>query len=332
MTVRYLMMALFVSTGANAWAQQCPSPPTAIDPSIDVGYEFNKKDKTYTYTYKIRNGNRAQVEIFLIQLGLSQETEIVVVPKDWRVKYQQSQADGKKLLMFSSSINSLGRGSSEFVYKIRSTLRPGHVQYFMEGSPQDALPSITVNGDDEVAVTCPGFYTEKTAEEERVTGYTIGPVAADQLDVNLKLKVKKDRAPKGWDDEQDNPEISAIDKGKVEVLMTAEKDVDLSKVDLQSIRFGPAKIVPLTAKYGTKGEHCSHWKKRPASGRQYIWMEFNLADLQIRCDIDKALFLTAKAGTQKVYGASSIKPVLCDKDIWKQMAKDRKWNSSHDTH
>lgn len=112
--------------------------------------------------------------------------------------------------------------------------------------------------------------------------------------------------------------------------MYGAKDLDLSRVDLKSIQFGPAKAKPISLKVVTKGSHFKHWRKKPDDKNKMIWLEFNLADLQIRCHLDKALFLKAKAGDKSILGAVAIKPVICDPKIWKQMGIERKWSQKPD--
>jgi hypothetical protein len=190
-----------------------------------------------------------------------------------------------------------------------------------------------MNDDTGEVQECPGFYYDApTTLQGMVTGVTTGPVSESQTDLKMRMIVIRDKSKKAPVDE-DEPIVSPLEKGKVEVVIFSDKEegVDVSKIDTKSVKFGPGEATPLKSRLLPSNEH-KRWrfpffKKLP----RILWMEFNLADLKIRCDLDKALFLKGKMGdvtkpeTQTdVYGTIKMKPTICTPDIWKKMRAERR--------
>lgn len=337
--IAYILITIICGTESRA---ACPLPRTAIDFNIEPKYEYNKSSNSYVYTYKVTNGSQSKLNVSWFQIEGSEAAEVLKLPsKWWSYKFEPKEGRQPSTISFSAigANNTIKPSSQPHIFQIRSKLRPGITPYYAEGAPNfgegsssGELKAVTINGDEEAAPDCPGFYiNSKTILEQMQTGLTIGPVPDTQVDVKLKMKVLKDNPPKNWNEEAENPEISSIDKGKVELLLYADNKFDISKVDLKSIQFGPAKASPKQAKIASMGE-VNSWKSKPHGKNKLVWMEFNLADLQVRCDVDNALFLRAKAGDKDIVGAVKMKPVICTPKIWKQMGIERKWPQTPEAH
>lgn len=118
--------------------------------------------------------------------------------------------------------------------------------------------------------------------------------------------------------EEPDIQILPIDTGKIQVMLFGSHELDVTKIDLSSLVFGQVEAKPLKTvilndfrdKDGEldDNEIKDHIKKNNV---QHLLMEFNLDDVDIRCDTDRALFLKGKIGTKDLYGAVRIKNGSC---------------------
>ena len=323
---------LIINVVTPALMGACPTPPTAISPELSVKSSFDKKTSLYTYTYNLSNGPTAKTVISRFMIAVPADTQVTAAPVDWNKKIVPAKGSFPAYAQFSSGTEDIAPRAAVGGFSLTSKMPPGLVQYFAEGDPSDLPKATTVNKDDEVPESCPGFYySEKSVLDEMPTGQTQGPVSSSQVELKIFMKLKRERPVRNEDDENENLEISSTEKGVIEVVAFPTSKFDLTKTDLASIRFGPGKAAPTKAELvSPKGWPASWRRKADMTQPKLIVLEFKLSDLQIRCDVDHSLFLTATAGASQLIGSSKVRPVTCSKEIWRQMGIDRKWPKLRD--
>lgn len=322
----FKLMMLFFLEAQTALAN-CPTSPVDIAPEVKVDYSFDKKSQDYIYNYKIQNASTAKTSLRLFEIESPLTATAIQLPTDWDMEFQAAFSNEPSTITLSTSFNEIAPGKS-LEFKFKSKLGPGPVKYYALGRSSGQLKAITVNGDNEVAPICPGFFTEDSSVvRSRVSGVVIGPVPANQVEAKLKMKLLKEKPRKGEDDEADEPEVSPADEGTVELVLRHADGVDLSAVDLSSITFGPYETSPVSSELILGDQKIKHWRNKPHE-KKLIIMKFKLSDLKIRCELDRALLFKANAGDKKLVGAVMIKPKICDKNLMeihsKRLKMDKK--------
>ncbi|MEK6628764.1 MAG: hypothetical protein AABY53_09070 [Bdellovibrionota bacterium] len=193
------------------------------------------------------------------------------------------------------------------------------IQNFRTVIPKDELEKLF----DEGIVNCPGYFDSSLdVDNPRDTGLimvTIGPVPPTRITAKLRMRKIKDKKWRGSPTtEEPNIQILPIDTGKIEVMLFGSHDLDVKKIDLASLTFGqgnakPLKTVIINDFSDKDGEVDDddikeHIKKNNV---RHLLMEFNLDDVDIRCDAERALFLNGKIGTKDLFGAVKIKHGSC---------------------
>jgi len=314
--MKYITHLLTASTiyFAHTALAACPAPPTAIEPIVKVDHQFDKKSQDHIYTYTLTNGPSAKTTIWMFKVESPEGAMPINLPSKWKMRFQGPPTYSPSVISITTSFNKVvPGGKAEF--KLKSKLGPGPTKFFSLGTASDQLKAITVNNDDEVAPVCPGFFMEEIDPSMAwVSGVVIGPVSANQVTAKLKMKLLKDKPQKGEDNEAEEPEISPADDGMIELILHQAEGVDLSAVDLSSIKFGPYETSPLSSEFLQDDKKMNNWRNKP-SEKKFIVMKFKLSDVKIRCDIDKALLFKANAGDKKLVGAVNIKPKVCDNKL-----------------
>lgn len=318
MNFKFLFFIILICKSSYPSAQECPTPPTAIDPKVESAVRFDNKKNEYIYTYKVRNGSSAKVGLYLLSVESKEAVTAVQMPPKWRSSFDPAESSLPSRFSLMSGTSELNPNAKELTFVVKSKLPPGLTKYYAEGQASGQLKAVTINGDDEATPDCPGFFTEESSNlKQMVQGVTTGPVALNQKEAKIKMKLHRKDYHKKFDDEEDEPEISPADKGNVELLIYDIEKTDLSEVDLKSITFGPYSTSPYHAELISNHSKLSHWRKKPNTSGKYIQALFKLDELKIRCDLDNALVLNAKAGEKLIVGSLKMKNKKCDKLLMK---------------
>lgn len=332
------MAILIIFNLSISWAQttvNCPIPPTAISPVVSVNIKYDKKKGVYQYQYKVENKSDAQVAIAAFRLKTNATMISGNAPKFW--KYGGYSDHNKNINWSNPGIvdnKDILPGKYLAGFELTSAVQPGLVRLSVIGMPGD-LPTVASDTigeaeDESEFYTCPGFYTGLDSE---VTLATLGPRPSNQIDVKLRLKKMKDKKWRGRYDGEAELDITPLETGKIQVILFDDKDIDTSKIDLTSLEFGHGKAKPVKTYFMNEFkddtddvEIKEHLK---IHNRNHLVMEFELEDVDIRCDIDRALFLTGKIADQNLMGAVKIKHTLCDEKTFNKPRKQKKPNSKN---
>lgn len=323
----------------NAYEIVCPKIPyTAISVEIIPKVSFNKKTALYKYEYIFKNDISSQLPIELLRMSTNQNVQSAKATHHWDVSFDNIDIEMLWSAMPDPELDSLiSPGKSISGFEFESPNPPGPIKYAVGGWKDILVRSnfpriIFAPGEkekyahDEIEANCPGENFEDRLAE--VIGITTGPIRPDTIIGKLRLRKINEKKWHGKHDEK-NPtmEISSLDTGKIQLMLFDDKDIDVSKIDLASIKFGPGEAMPVKTEFTQyvddekDSEIVDHLKKH---NKSHLLMEFNFAALKVECDIDHALFLNAKLGDKKLFGAVKIKPASC-RDVHKiKTEKDKK--------
>ncbi|MEK6628346.1 MAG: hypothetical protein AABY53_06950 [Bdellovibrionota bacterium] len=332
--MKYLIVGLtfFQLQVAMAATIKCPTPPTAINPEIVAKDSFDKKTGLYKYQYTIYNKADVKVPIRQVAIKIYKPVENIKSPQFWKSKGYIE--DKNKIFWNNSSLTPklIESGQSLSGFEFTSSDPPGLVRFYAYGKP-DGLPTAVLDTEEEgeVDVVCPGFFYDGDASD--VTLVTTGPLPPNQVDVKLRMRKLKDKKWQGKHNDEAKLEVSPLDTDKVQVILFDDKNIDTSKINLSSLEFGFGKAKP-TKTYFLKdfNDDCDdeikeHVKKHKAS---HLVMEFNLVDVDVRCDVDRVLYLTGKIDSRNLFGAVKIKHSICDKKTFYK--KEKKSNDHSKKH
>lgn len=334
--MKYLILGLlFQMQMVSAGTIKCPTPPTAIEPDIQANANFDKKTGLYKYQYTVSNKSDAKVPIRQVSIKTFGPVENVKAPALW--EYSGYSADNKKIFwsyeVFKKSLIKPGEALSGFEFTSKEP--PGLVKFYAYGKPdgiQTVIAGTPGEEENESEFICPGFFYD--GFESDVTLVTLGPLPLNQVDVKLRMKKLNDKKWQGKHDDEAKLEVSPLDLDKVQVILFDDKEIDTSKIKLDSLEFGFGKAKPTKTYFISdfKGEADDeikeHVKKHRAS---HLVMEFDLAAVNVRCDVDRALFLTGKIDSRNLLGAVKIKHSVCDmKNFDKHPKKEKGQKKSKD--
>ncbi len=315
---KIILMSIFLSTLLlQAKTIQCPVPPTSINPEVISKVNFDKKTGMYKYQYTIKNKSDSKLPISDWRLKTFGDVQNAKSPAFW--EYLGFLKETNKISWSNIGITDnkdILPGASLSGFEFTSPNHPGIIKFYAVGMP-NSLPTVIADNpgdsEDEADFSCPGFFQD--GFESDVTLATTGPLPPNQVDV--KLRIKKSNAKKwfGKNDADAELEISPLDKDKIQIILFDDKDVDTSKINLATLEFGFGKAKPTKTffvkdfKDDFDSEIKDHVKKHTASN---LMMEFNLVDVNVRCDIDRYLFLSGKIDSRNLFGAVKIKHSACD--------------------
>lgn len=323
--VNTIIVMLIFSQVCLGYEIICPKIPyTAVSMEIVSKVIFNKKTSLYTYQYTFKNNANSQLPIDIVRMQTYQHVQSVKALRHWSLEYQDfaNSISWSANVGFDDSVIQPGTSLSGFEFE--SPNPPGQIKYSIAGwksvNNRNNFPRIIyAEGEkenyahDEIKPKCPGENFEGRIPE--VIGITTGPILPGTIEVKLRAKRPTDKKWQGRIDEEDPKlEISPLDTGKIQLMLFDDKEVDVSKIDLKSITFGPGEAAPIKTEFTQyiddekDSEIVEHLKKHSKS---HLFMEFSLAALKVECDIDRALFFNAKLGDKKLTGAVKIKHAIC---------------------
>jgi hypothetical protein len=331
---RIFIAQVFLMSGL-ANADYCPTPATAIEPSVKVSVSYDKKTKLYTYKYGVANGQSSLLSLSRFTLASDKQPVSTAFPKNWFGKFydgvDQPNVSWDALPQRSDITSVPKKGPNSDITRIASAIQPGRnlegfsiqsysspgiAQFFAEGFAQ--MPAATgTEEDDEPTPNCPGWDFESPRAETLVNGITIGPQADNQISVRVRLRDSSGTRPC----EPINPNSPA---GNVTVLVLSTRDFDASQIPVSSITFGPDRAKPLSAKIiGVNDRDFDSNSKEEwegiappndlKGGRSNLLLTFDKASLGVRCVLDRALLLKATMPSgATVLGGVSAKTIGCD--------------------
>jgi hypothetical protein len=220
-------------------------------------------------------------------------------------------------------------------FVIISKKTPGLVKAWTDGDVAD-VPVVKFENDEEEkdpdAIICPGFYNG-SGNSDYVVLATQGPNIANRIEA--KIRIKKDGAKvwMGSPNEDPDLEFSPLDYGQIDLALFGSKSLDVNKIDLTTVKFGvgQAKYIPIKKNVVNEFKDVSDnevYKYLKNNKAQHLYLAFNLQEVEIRCNIDRSLFLTAKMGDKEVMGAVNIKPAECDEKTFAREAKKDKYKKT----
>lgn len=295
---------------------KCPTPPSAFNEKVKVDVSYDKKSKLYSYKYTLSNLKNSKVPIY----GFYLQTLVNVSHINSAYRWRSENLNPRYENSIGWTGPNLKAGLEISGFEIQSANAPGPIKYLALGLPSD-LPTIVsddaMENEDAIPI-CPGFYAPgSSSKDDYVVGLTTGPTPPSRVVAQLRIKKMKDSKWRGHvDDDDDALELSPLDTGHIQVMLYSE-DLDLSKVDISSLRFGQGQAKPLKTEIVTQvKEACdkdleAHIKKNKSA--KYLKMEFNLEDVNVHCDLDRALFLTGKYADKELFAGVKTKSVVCNK-------------------
>lgn len=297
-------------------AEMCSVADNAIYPEIKVSI-VKQKEGSYRYKYTVLNHETSKLPIkwFLIETYSSHAD--VALPPGWTLM-NWGEADSRFLKMATSTFrkNSIEVGKM-LAFAFTSKNKPGYVKYRNQG--ENYTPVIYQNVSYEsVKGLCPGSYQSGSSIPgfEDIEGMTIGPIPENQISPEIRIKRPTDKNWTGQYQSQDSDllSISPIETGKIEVALLKSDELNPEEINISTIEFGRGKVKPLKVSVA----NCQ--LSSEASTKALI-MTFDLYSINVLCNTDHALFLTAKTKEGKdVFGGVKIRPTECSQENWKREA------------
>lgn len=306
---KYILIFLITVFCIRNTEAQCPTPPTKTSPRVSVDIKHDKKKNIYTYTYKLENQRDALIPISIFFLQLDSEPNEVLKTPNWTDYYTSARDDDPSRLEFFTADQKINPNSSE-TFTIKSTKPPQQIKYYVQAITEP-LKAIELNGDSEAAPDCPGFYSNKSMFDSMTVGLTEGPSSANQ--VKIKVKIKKNKS--GFERLKIREEIRPYQEtGLITLQVNSSKELDVSDIDISSLRFGVGKATPSWFELRPGNECLDLDDDKTERSKQKLWLQFELDKIEIECDRDKVLFLEGKTkdGAKTIIGSVSPRIAGCD--------------------
>lgn len=328
-----ILALLLLPLLALARTEICPNvAPTQIAPQIESTVKFNKKTKVYSYIYKVTNLPEAAVPMWKFSIEADAKPLSIASAKGWESGGFDKET--REIAWNYTAVNNgapLRPGKAAAGFSIESKNAPQRVRIFADGDVTD-VPTVKFDNDeDEVnadVIPCVGYFKGE-GNRDQLTLAGMGP-GLNRVDVVTRIKRPGDKLWVGNPDEPGELQLSTLDEGALELVIFDSKGVDVSQIKLPSLELGtghakinPAKVVirgGFTEPLDAAG--FAHVKKNPGN---YLKVEFSLQDLHLRCNADKALFLTGNFDDGKeLFGAVNIKAEACnDKNFAAEAKRQR---------
>lgn len=311
---------LFVLLGINLVFSEdmCTYSDNAINPEVSVTVE-RQKDGSFLYNYKISNEKNSKLPIWWFFVETNGQHKDVSQPQDWKIL----SWDKKDTQLLKWSTKEYKKGDVEINgeksgFKFSSDSKPGLVRYRSQGAYY--LPAIEQNVTfSSVKGLCPGSYQAGSTIPgfASIEGITLGPVADNRKSAELRIKKPASKTWTGFYKSSDEELLafSPIEKGQVELALLDNEELAPEDIDLESVRFGRGEAKPIKASI-------SDCELSPAKKTKALLMTFDIYSLNVLCNTDHALFLTAKTKTGlDVFGGVKIRATECSQENWEREAK-----------
>jgi len=299
-------------------ADQCPTPMSKIDPQVSVKVTFDKKSGNYRYIYSIKNENGAKLPIDHFAVVLAEKPTSLESPKYWSGQFVS--ASPSRATWISNPIESkdgsviepgdIRSGQTLSGFVITSSRPPGSLKYFAEGALEDVPRSSVKPGIDEPIPDCPGFDFDGSGGEfaEKILGVIEGP--SNPTVISAKAKLRGNIAELLEHARESRQRL-------VEVMIFSSEDMDIGKIDVASVRFGLGNANAISSRFmSSELESDREDNDRPSfekfkAGSKVLVLRFDANKIGVRCELDRALFLTGNAAGKRFEAGVSIKPLKC---------------------
>ena len=326
-----LLIALFFPLLTMARTEICPDlAPTQIAPQFESNVKFNKKKGIYTYKYTLTNLPEAAVPVWKFSIEADSSPIGLTAAKGW-----ENGGFDRENHEITWNYNAVGAplrpGKTVSGFTIESKNPPQLVRVFVDGDVTD-VPTVKFDNDeDEInadVIPCVGYFKGER-NRDQVTSVVTGP-ALNRTEVVMRVKKSKEALWVGNPTDVPELSLSPLDEGALDLVIFDGKGVDVSQIKLTSLELGtgrakinPSKVV-IRSGFAEPRDTAAfaHVKKNPGN---YLKVEFNIQDLHLRCNADKALFLSGTFDDGKeLFGAVVIKSVDCnDKNFAPEAARQR---------
>jgi hypothetical protein len=333
MKITLSVFVLIYSLFSFARTEICPDlTPSDVAPRVDVKLKFDNKKNHYVYQYTVTNLPEAKVPIWRFSIETDSSPISTGSPAGWEKAVYDKKT---KEIYWVYKTAAIKPDSKLAGFEVVSKKAPGLVKAFVDGDVADT-PIVKFETDEEEvdpeAIACPGFYNGE-GNSDYVVLATRGPAILNRHEV--KIRVKK-LGSKIWTGNTELPgeiEFSPLDKDQTDLFVMGNKTIDINKIDFKTIEFGPgkAKFLPIKKVIINKFEDSGDADFMEALEKnkfQHLQITFNTHDLEARCNVDTALFLTAQLGNKTLFGAVNVNPVACDQKTFAREAKKDKYHKN----
>ena len=333
------ILILFAAISAFARTEICPdNSPSEVAPKVDLKVKLDNKTGKYTYQYRVTNLPEAKVPIWRFSIEADAAPLATGHPAGW----EKAVFDKKTRELYWTYDGSRNKpsyirpGQSVAGFEIVSKKPPGLVRGWVDGDVAE-IPIVKFENDEQEvdpdAIVCPGFFNGN-GNSDYVTFATRGPQISNRIEAKIRIRKSDGKVWLGSPNAEADLEFSPLDYGQLELIIFGSKAIDVNKIDNASIKFGPGKagFTPISRsvigefKEVSDNEIFQFLQKNKA---QHMMLSFSLQDVEIRCNVDRSLFLTAKIGGKNLFAAVNISPVACDEKTFAREAKKDKYKKSN---
>ncbi len=342
-TIKYMkkiMLSFIVLASLNLFARTeiCPQPtPSDIAPHVNVEIKANKKPALYTYKYAVSNAISAKAPIWRFSIETDSAPVEIKSPTGWEKGVYDKAAKevywNYNAGFAQKSYIKAGEKLSGFV--IVSKKAPGLVKAYADGDVSE-VPSVKFENDEDEAdpenIACPGFFNGEGNSDYAVVA-TQGPGISNRVEIKIRIKKPESKFWSGAPSLPPDIEVSPLDYGQIDLMVFGNSNLDVNKIDYKTIVLGPgqASFVPVKKAILPEFKDTSDneiFKYLLNNKAQHMSLAFNLQEIEVRCNIENSLFLTAKLGNKTLMGAVNIKPVACDAQTFAREGKKDKYHKS----
>ena len=313
----------------------CPISPNLVDLKINVNVHFDKKSQIYTYQYSFENSKTSRHTVSSIYLDVLENTDVIApskIPENWYTFKNGKGAIFPEFLHIRNRlVEDIKVGQRLSGFEIKSKLKPGPVTFGLMATLEGQITVVQTSDSEgegpefeEAQFICPGYFSKAYGIDSNfIKGITIGPVSADKVIAESRIKKITGKTYSGSYKTDPQFEVKSDETGKIRLMILGSKDLNVSKIDASSLRFGQGQAKPTKIETigNVKEEELddsdakNHLKEN--KNVQHLLVEFDLKDVDVKCEIDRALFLKGTYNKiQELFSAVKLKHGLCEKKNW----------------
>jgi hypothetical protein len=338
MNIMTIVFTFFLSLNALARTEICPdNSPSEVIPKVEVKVKLDNKTSQYRYQFKLSNLPESKVPIWRFSIEADAAPISTLSPAGW----MPAVYDNKTKEIYWTYDASLKRatyirpGGRMGGFEIISKKPPGVVKSWVDGDVAD-IPIVKFENDEEEidpeAIVCPGFYNG-SGHSDYVVFATKGPAIENRLEAKIRIKKTDGKVWYGSPHLPADLEFSPVDYGQIDLVLLGSKAIDVNKIDYTTIKFGEGKasFVPVKKAIIEEFKDVSDneiYQFLQKNKSQHMLLAFNLQEVEVRCNLDRSLFFTAKLGSKDLFAAVNILPSECNLKTFAREAKKDKYKKS----
>lgn len=303
----------------SAKADQCPTPINKVAPELSSRVSYDQSTKLYHYDYTLKNGTSALLPIDHLVLYVKESPKAISAPQGWDHDFMTNEPS-RIDWMDNMTIDKAGKPQHPYVlqpgkslsgFSVTSTRSPGLVKFVAEGRLEFVPKSTAKPGIDEPVPNCPGFDFDGSGGEfaQNLLGMVEGPSDPNIITAKIKLKGEIEELLEHKDTK--HPSYA-------EVIIFGDENINVSKIDVSSVRFGMGQAQALSSKSLPSDDDDKRDDKdnkdrneKNTERSKNLLLRFDLSKIGVRCDLDLALFLTGTVGGKQFIGGTQIKKLKC---------------------